>query len=279
MKSPGQSFLSSPVPSSPFAPRSVGRNDLSALFFHPSSPENSSSPIVARQSIDGVPSRKRRSADPEEDEDQTQHANVGMPSGVLSSSPPSPYHKRPKPMTLGRTVSLGGQGTLFNTKSQHLPDVPQPLPKRAAPRRPPLSSLAPTINRIASATSSMPTAIEKPLISAPPTRRAFSQVLHSRACASSSPSHNIEEDSLELTEEEGDTSFDMSSPAHRANIARKENVGRLGHHVPTRKLVPGLPGFGDSEADGKILPCHKVREDGLMRITPETVCPFFACLC
>jgi M-phase inducer tyrosine phosphatase len=33
----------------------------------------------------------------------------------------------------------------------------------------------------------------------------------------------------------------------------------------------GLPGFGDNEMDGKILPCHKVKEDGLMRITAETV--------
>lgn len=33
----------------------------------------------------------------------------------------------------------------------------------------------------------------------------------------------------------------------------------------------GLPGFGDNEMDGKILPCHKVKEDGLVRITPETL--------
>ena len=33
----------------------------------------------------------------------------------------------------------------------------------------------------------------------------------------------------------------------------------------------GLPGFGDNEMDGKILPCHKVKEDGLVRITSETV--------
>ncbi|KAG9097818.1 cell division cycle- protein [Ceratobasidium sp. 370] len=33
----------------------------------------------------------------------------------------------------------------------------------------------------------------------------------------------------------------------------------------------GLPGFGDNEADGKILPCHKVREDGLMRINCDTL--------
>ena len=33
----------------------------------------------------------------------------------------------------------------------------------------------------------------------------------------------------------------------------------------------GLPGFGDNEMDGKILPCHKVKEDGLVRISPSTV--------
>ncbi|EJF62611.1 hypothetical protein DICSQDRAFT_146284 [Dichomitus squalens LYAD-421 SS1] len=34
---------------------------------------------------------------------------------------------------------------------------------------------------------------------------------------------------------------------------------------------PGLGGFGDNEAHGKILPCHRVREDGLMRINPTTL--------
>jgi M-phase inducer tyrosine phosphatase len=33
----------------------------------------------------------------------------------------------------------------------------------------------------------------------------------------------------------------------------------------------GLPGFGDNEMDGKILPCHKVKEDGLVRVAPSTV--------
>jgi M-phase inducer tyrosine phosphatase len=34
----------------------------------------------------------------------------------------------------------------------------------------------------------------------------------------------------------------------------------------------GMPGFGDNEAHGKILPCHRVTEDGLMRINSQTVC-------
>ena len=44
---------------------------------------------------------------------------------------------------------------------------------------------------------------------------------------------------------------------------------------PSARLMvaTGLPGFGDNEAHGKILPCHRVTEDGLMRIRPQTVSP------
>ena len=41
--------------------------------------------------------------------------------------------------------------------------------------------------------------------------------------------------------------------------------------TPRSKYLTGLGGFGDNEAQGKILPCHRVREDGLMRITYDTV--------
>jgi M-phase inducer tyrosine phosphatase len=33
----------------------------------------------------------------------------------------------------------------------------------------------------------------------------------------------------------------------------------------------GMPGFGDNKAHGKILQCHRVMEDGLMRINAQTV--------
>ncbi|KAI0340196.1 hypothetical protein BDW22DRAFT_446265 [Trametopsis cervina] len=42
-------------------------------------------------------------------------------------------------------------------------------------------------------------------------------------------------------------------------------------NTPRSKYLTGLSGFGDNEAHGKILPCHRVREDGLMRITVQTV--------
>lgn len=47
---------------------------------------------------------------------------------------------------------------------------------------------------------------------------------------------------------------------------------------PRARLIQwgtGLGGFGDNEAHGKILPCHRVREDGLMRISCKTVSIFF----
>lgn len=40
---------------------------------------------------------------------------------------------------------------------------------------------------------------------------------------------------------------------------------------PSKFLGAGLPSFGDNEAHGKILPCHRVKEDGLMRINSKTV--------
>lgn len=89
----------------------------------------------------------------------------------------------------------------------------------------------------------------------------------------------------------------QASPAHRAQMARRENIARSGNRhsaqarigmgfgagsgsgapSPIRNVINGggvarsLPGFGDSEADGKVLPCHKVREDGLMRISAQTL--------
>ena len=43
--------------------------------------------------------------------------------------------------------------------------------------------------------------------------------------------------------------------------------------------APSLGSFGDNEALGKILPCHRVCEDGLMRITPSTVRRYDPCTC
>lgn len=112
----------------------------------------------------------------------------------------------------------------------------------------------------------------------PPSRRAFSMV----------PS------TLEHFSDEG-SSFDgpdMSSPAqayakrqHVKAIRRRDGtedfrpltgatamVQRDMFESPSAKfMAAGLPGFGDNETSGKILPCHRVREDGLMRVVPKTL--------
>lgn len=49
---------------------------------------------------------------------------------------------------------------------------------------------------------------------------------------------------------------------------------RIERDTPRSKYLnggSGLGSFGDNEAYGKILPCHRVREDGLMRVTSETL--------
>jgi len=94
-----------------------------------------------------------------------------------------------------------------------------------------------------------------------------------------------------LEADEEDTSFeglDLSSPA-QAYTHRQQNKSLRRRDqddfkpmtfVPPRDspssrfLSPGLPGFAECEATGKVLPCHRVTEDGLMRIKPETVCCF-----
>lgn len=95
-----------------------------------------------------------------------------------------------------------------------------------------------------------------------------------------------------LSDESSFDGPDMSSPAQAyakrqqvRTIRRRDGTedfrplkgvspAKPGHNVdsPSAKFMSaGLPGFGDNETVGKILPCHRVREDGLMRIAPRTV--------
>ncbi|KAF9476331.1 hypothetical protein BDN70DRAFT_935134 [Pholiota conissans] len=112
---------------------------------------------------------------------------------------------------------------------------------------------------------------------APPVRRAFSAFLP--------PSIYTEQD-------DEDTSFDgpdMSSPAQAYSKRQQVKTIRrcdgtedfrpltgatalaLKESPSAKFMAAGLPGFGDNEAHGKILPCHRVTEDGLMRITSHTL--------
>ncbi|KAF9566250.1 hypothetical protein CPC08DRAFT_113169 [Agrocybe pediades] len=112
---------------------------------------------------------------------------------------------------------------------------------------------------------------------AAPARRAFSAFLPP---------------SIYTEPEEEDTSFDgndMSSPAQAYSKRQQVKTIRrcdgtedfrpltgatalVQKDSPSAKfMAAGLPGFGDNEAHGKILPCHRVTEDGLMRINHQTL--------
>ncbi|KAL0947079.1 hypothetical protein HGRIS_013220 [Hohenbuehelia grisea] len=151
------------------------------------------------------------------------------------------------------------------------------------PRRPALSAMVrPT--EIATIQSAYPVLSSDdskeeehaPVALLPPPRRAFSALLPKGFG--------------ELSSDEG--SFDgpdMSSPAQAyAKRQQMKTIRRcdgtedfrpltgatamsIKDSPSSRFMAPGLPGFGDNEAHGKILPCHRVTDDGLMRISVQTL--------
>ncbi|KZT09418.1 uncharacterized protein LAESUDRAFT_504084 [Laetiporus sulphureus 93-53] len=121
----------------------------------------------------------------------------------------------------------------------------------------------------------------------PAVRRAYSAMLPPPTMESSLDSEDG------IFDSEGP---DVSSPAQsyarrqRGKAVRKDDfqpllkTGKLGEdsdllfaaerETPRSKYLNSgskIGGFGDNEASGKILPCHRVREDGLMRITSKTL--------
>lgn len=252
-------FSYSPVPHSA-APTVTGFN---TLFFDTMSP---------RRSLDspaGPQSKKRRSLSPEPHR-MFEHEN--------SSSPmlPSPSQSKLERMTSGTLLSRFNKPTL-----QGLGAPSSSFLKR--PRRPALSAMVhpsegQAIQSAFPILSAGPSEDDHSLNSSPPVRRAFSALI--------APSNFMEPSSDE-------SSFDgpdMSSPAQAYSKRQQVKTIRrcdgtedfrpltgatamvMKESPSSRYLAAGMPGFGDNEAHGKILPCHRVTEDGLMRIKCQTVC-------
>ncbi|KAF5331106.1 hypothetical protein D9619_006032 [Psilocybe cf. subviscida] len=122
-----------------------------------------------------------------------------------------------------------------------------------------------------------------------PVRRAFSAFLPPSIYTDPEPEDDAE------SSFDGDGGVDMSSPAQAYSrrqqgktirrcdgtedfrpltgaVASPAKARMINQDSPSAKfMAAGLPGFGDNEAHGKILPCHRVTEDGLMRISSHTL--------
>ncbi|KDR81820.1 hypothetical protein GALMADRAFT_221686 [Galerina marginata CBS 339.88] len=267
------SLAFSPEPAAPAA----GATNFDQLFYDTMSP-----PRRSFDSPGGLNHRKRRSLSPE---------SAKKPRHELSSSPVPMLPSSPSEAKLNRMAANGKPGL------QGLGAAPSAsFLKR--PRRPVLSAMVqPYDHHIQSAypilsppsTAQGQVEDDSPRGSAP-VRRAFSAFLP--------PSVYGEQGGLGLgigMQDESESSFehdgnDMSSPAQA--YSRRQQVKTIRRcdgtedfrpltgatamvqkESPSAKLMAatGLPGFGDNEKHGKILPCHRVTEDGLMRITTQTV--------
>lgn len=253
--------------SSPTITSSSRNSGFNNLFYEPLSPRRSFESPRSQEH------RKRRSLSPEPCISDPDFSSPGLTS--------SPSQRKLERMSSGplfpRKPTLQGLGA---PSSNFL--------KR--PRRPVVSAIV-SPSELESAYSAYPVLgssglsdqedIPKGL---PPTRRAFSALL---------PPTSFVGEPLSADESSFD-GLDMSSPAQA--YAKRQHVKTIRRcdgtedfrpltgatamqESPSAKFMgPGLPGFGDNEAHGKILPCRRVTEDGLMRITCHTVCeiPFAA---
>ncbi len=237
-----------PAVRQPAAPTATG---FSNLFYDTMSPRASPNSPSERQT------KKRRSLSPEAERSFTE---------VLSSSPEllSSPSDRPQLRRVQTSKPFGiGLGAA-------------PVNALKRPRRPVLSEFVQP-SHVRGAQSAFPILGEASSIEQaeglPPVRRAFSAMMP--------PTEHLSEDS----------SFegpDGSSPAqayaqrqHFKTIRRCDGTddfrpitgasALIANESPAKITGNGMPGFGDNELMGKILPCHRVPEDGLMRISPQTV--------
>lgn len=241
--------------------------DFNQLFYDTMSPRRSfESPV-------GTQSKKRRSLSPE--------STRAPKHGELSSSPMLP--SSPSEAKLERMANGAAASRLGKPGLQGLGAPSASFLKR--PRRPVLSAMVqPSDHHIQSAFPilSPPSTTESddhsPRGSAP-MRRAFSAFLPPSVYTDPEPED--EESSFEVQ--------DMSSPAQAYSKRQQVKTIRrcdgtedfrpltgatamvLKESPSAKFMAAGLPGFGDNEAHGKILPCHRVTEDGLMRIKSQTV--------
>ncbi|KIJ68949.1 hypothetical protein HYDPIDRAFT_80433 [Hydnomerulius pinastri MD-312] len=257
---PARDLLSSPPLSA--APTITGFNNL---FYGTMSPSKFDTP--------GAPQpKKRRSLSPE------------AITRVEQEGPSSPAPSSPSQHKLERMASGSLLASFAKPGLQGL-GVPSGGNKR--PRRPVFSALVHPSEGAAKSAYPVMESEESPRQSlglAPPPKLGPAR----RAVSAMLPPTGLEH----LSDESSFDGPDMSSPAQAytkrqqtRTIRRRDGTedfkpltggspmaSRDISESPSAKFMhAGLPGFGDNETLGKILPCHRVREDGLMRIVPKTL--------
>lgn len=241
------------------APTATGFN---SLFYNTMSP---------RRTFDtpaGPVPKKRRSLSPVSPQSPRVFQNENSSSPMLSSPSQPKAERREGELVLSRLNKPTLQGL----------GAPSCLLKR--PRRPALSAVVQPAQSAYTVLAAPGSQEDHTVQGSPPVRRAFSALI---------PSSGL----LEAYSDE--SSFDepdMSSPAQA--YAKRQQVKTIRRcdgtedfrpftgatamvmkESPSSRLMSaGMPGFGDNEAHGKILSCHRVTEDGLMRIRCHTVSIF-----
>ena len=246
----------------------VTSNDLGALFY------NTASPVAP------PPNKKRRSMSPDT---------------LLNAASFLPGEGSPLPRKFDRFATTGHGSNLFKKPSiSHLGGANAGGVKRAT--RPVLSALLTQTATGESLPSASGTQSSYPIIqtsvpkdgerqarpSAIPVRRAFRAISGPQNMATLFNSGDLSSD---------DVSAELDSSPAGAYARRQDNrvVRKADGSAGFRPLhgagaldqlardqvkgkVSAIPQFGDIESNGKLLPCERVKDDGLMRITPETLC-------
>ncbi|KAG8948269.1 cell division cycle- protein [Tulasnella sp. 424] len=300
--SPRKSASSVPfITSSPPRPEPASDNDeLGELFFDSASP--SAAPILTkkRRSQDDIKDQENRALPKGQRSSSPPKSGSGARARPRSSSPPSesPCLKRTSGTSrpFERFNTTGGAGTLL---------FGQPSGGRKGPvRRPGINPLSSTGDSTANGPKSASAGLygtgrrlPSSFTGVPPSRRALSAQVPMKEVISlakyNAPTAGDE------TEPEEESSFEVSIcspiPARRHGPQRSISYAQAPFAAaPGRSMLAklqdatvstapdddddveipvanGLPGCRDSETHGKILPCFKVKEDGIVRITPATL--------
>lgn len=245
------------------------------MFYDPSSPG------CARDDL--YESKKRRSASPERTPEPAHGRRRAGTISVFDSSSPA-VDSSPSVLKLERIANLSKKPMLSglgvpshdNTRHSRKPILSAIVPPSDA------AQFAPPPPCGSSQDEERMSAMQDHSTALPPPRRAFSAMLPEHRLGAhpsgESTSERNEECSPALAyaqrhkvrtirRRDGTDDFRSLTGATAMVVRDKES--------PRARMVPqwgvGLNGFGDNEAFGKILPCHRVREDGLMRINCKTV--------